>query len=67
MLFLIRGSNLYFVYRRQLSKIPESERKFSRACVDSPSDAELYETRLRDGDIVIAYVGLSTYSDMISL
>lgn len=26
------------------------------ACIDPPSDAATYETKLRDGDIVIAYV-----------
>jgi len=30
-------------------------RRFSRACVDSPSEAEIYEAKLRDGDIVVAY------------
>lgn len=41
---------------RQLSKLPTSTPRFSRACIDSPRDAETYETKLRDGDIVLAYV-----------
>jgi hypothetical protein len=42
---------------RQLTKLPaDSGRKFAGACIDSPSDAETYETTLRDGDIVVAYV-----------
>lgn len=42
---------------RQLTKLPaDSGRKFAGACIDSPSDAEVYETTLRDGDIVVAYV-----------
>lgn len=41
---------------RQLTKLPANAgRKFARACVDSPSEAETYQTKLRDGDIVIAY------------
>jgi protein phosphatase PTC7 len=31
-------------------------RKFRGAVIDSPSEAETYETKLRDGDLVIAYV-----------
>jgi len=42
---------------RQLTKLPiKSRRRFSRACVDSPSEAETFRMVLRDGDIVIAYV-----------
>lgn len=44
------------VFIRQLSKLPTSEKRFSRACVDHPSDADLCEMKLRHGDIVIAYV-----------
>lgn len=42
---------------RQLTKLPPTtgRKKFARACVDSPSQAETYHTKLRDGDIVIAY------------
>ncbi|KAG5342739.1 hypothetical protein C0989_008688 [Termitomyces sp. Mn162] len=40
----------------QLTKLPTSSlRRFSRACVDSPSEAETYRVKLGDGDIVIAY------------
>jgi protein phosphatase PTC7 len=42
---------------RQLTKLPvNSRRRFSRACVDSPSEAERFRMKLRDGDIVVAYV-----------
>ena len=46
---------------RQLAKLPPDQRRYSGACVDSPRDADTYETKLRDGDIVIAYV--STLKD----
>ncbi|KAF9005641.1 phosphatase 2C-like domain-containing protein [Cyathus striatus] len=46
----------FFNCPKQLTKLPANAgRKFSRACVDSPSEAETYEMKLRDGDIVIAY------------
>jgi hypothetical protein len=41
---------------RQLTKMPLSARRFRGVVVDSPSEADTYETRLRDGDLVIAYV-----------
>jgi len=51
----------FFNCPKQLTKLPvNSRRRFSRACVDSPSEAETFRTRLRDGDIVVAYTdGLS--------
>ncbi|EMD38544.1 hypothetical protein CERSUDRAFT_113724 [Gelatoporia subvermispora B] len=43
----------YFNCPKQLSKAPAS---LSRGTiVDSPQDADLFETQLRDGDLVIAY------------
>ncbi|TFY72702.1 hypothetical protein EVG20_g301 [Dentipellis fragilis] len=43
----------------QLAKLP-SHVEHEDMAVDKPSDADLYETKLRDGDIVIAYTdGLS--------
>ncbi|KAJ3483998.1 hypothetical protein NLI96_g5929 [Meripilus lineatus] len=52
---------LTFVSLRQLAKIPTSPfSRYEDAESDSPKDADLYETRLRDGDIVILYTdGLS--------
>jgi protein phosphatase PTC7 len=41
---------------RQLTKLPVGVKNFSRAVTDFPNQADLYETRLRDGDIVIVYV-----------
>ncbi|KAK7467165.1 Protein phosphatase 2C 7 [Stygiomarasmius scandens] len=62
---IIRSSNIihkqpsqthFFNCPKQLTKLPAgSGRKFSRACVDSPSEADTYSTKLRDGDIVVAY------------
>ncbi|KAJ8700161.1 Protein phosphatase 2C 7, variant 3 [Pleurotus ostreatus] len=62
---IIRSSNViykqpvqthFFNCPKQLTKMPSGSRKrFTRACVDSPREAETYQTRLRDGDIVIAY------------
>ncbi|KAF9053669.1 protein serine/threonine phosphatase 2C [Hymenopellis radicata] len=45
----------------QLTKLPAKDvRRFSRACIDSPSAAAKFETTLRHGDIIIAYTdGLS--------
>ncbi|PPQ71973.1 hypothetical protein CVT24_008190 [Panaeolus cyanescens] len=41
---------------KQLTKLPANAgRKFSRACVDSPAEADTFEMKLRDGDLVIAY------------
>ncbi|KAG7452524.1 uncharacterized protein BT62DRAFT_939501 [Guyanagaster necrorhizus] len=46
----------YFNCPKQLTKLPSnSTRRFERACVDSPGEADTYETTLRDGDIVVAY------------
>jgi len=42
---------------RQLAKIPSVLGRSSGAVTDSPEDADTYETKLRDGDLVIAYVG----------
>ncbi|KAF5373902.1 hypothetical protein D9758_000574 [Tetrapyrgos nigripes] len=62
---IVRSSNViykqpsqthFFNCPKQLTKLPAgSGRKFSRACVDSPSEADTYSTKLRDGDIVVAY------------
>ncbi|KAF5380829.1 hypothetical protein D9615_003946 [Tricholomella constricta] len=51
----------FFNCPKQLTKLPvNSSRKFSRACVDKPSEAETFRTKLGDGDIVVAYTdGLS--------
>ncbi|OJT06146.1 Protein phosphatase PTC7 -like protein [Trametes pubescens] len=55
-----RSQTHFFNCPKQLSKLPTSEKRFSRACVDHPSDADLCEMKLRHGDIVIAYTdGLS--------
>jgi len=46
----------FYIYFRQLSKLPTNRGlKFSRVCVDSPSEAETLEIKLRDGDIIVAY------------
>jgi protein phosphatase PTC7 len=39
--------------------MPSNVPKFTRACIDSPSEADTFETKLRDGDMVMAYVCLS--------
>jgi len=51
----------FFNCPKQLTKLPaNSGRKFNRACVDSPKEADTYHTKLRDGDIVLVYTdGLS--------
>ncbi|KAJ8463516.1 hypothetical protein ONZ51_g10208 [Trametes cubensis] len=55
-----RSQTHFFNCPKQLSKLPTSPKRFSRACVDNPSDADLCEMKLRHGDIVIAYTdGLS--------
>jgi hypothetical protein len=47
-------------------------RKLRGAVIDSPSEADTYETKLRDGDLVIAYVQLFfslwhfLYTDFVS-
>ncbi|KAI8998656.1 phosphatase 2C-like domain-containing protein [Trametes punicea] len=50
-----RSQTHFFNCPKQLSKLPTSQKRFSRACVDHPSDADLWEMKLRHGDIVIAY------------
>jgi len=46
----------YFNCPKQLTKLPTNQgRKFSRACVDSPYEAETFEIKLRDGDIIVVY------------
>lgn len=48
----------FFFHPRQLAKIPSvAELRDSDAIMDMPEDADIYETKLRDGDLVIAYVG----------
>jgi len=51
----------FFNCPKQLTKLPiNSGKRFKRACVDSPSEAETFHTKLRDGDIVLVYTdGLS--------
>jgi protein phosphatase PTC7 len=47
-----------FFYARQLAKVPSVVKlRDSDAIMDTPDDADIYETKLRDGDLVIAYVG----------
>jgi hypothetical protein len=41
---------------RQLSKVTSVIETLSNEDLDSPEDADIYETKLRDGDLVIAYV-----------
>lgn len=41
---------------RQLAKIPSVIGRSAGAVTDLPEDADIYETKLRDGDLVIAYV-----------
>ena len=55
---LVLVERLFFFHARQLAKVP-SVRKLrdSDAIMDMPDDADIYETKLRDGDLVIAYVG----------
>ncbi|KAF7968268.1 hypothetical protein HWV62_31055 [Athelia sp. TMB] len=62
----------FFNCPKQLTKLPgASRRKVRGHCIDPPSDAATFETKLRDGDIVIAYTdGLSDNvfpSEMISI
>ncbi|KAG6866906.1 hypothetical protein C0991_003821 [Blastosporella zonata] len=55
-LYRQRPQTHFFNCPKQLTKLPvTSRRSFSRACVDSPSEAETYRVKLGDGDIVIAY------------
>lgn len=60
LLHLLHGSceRLSFFHTRQLAKVPSvGELRGSDAIMDTPDDADIYETKLRDGDLVIAYVG----------
>jgi len=51
-----RAQSHFFNCPKQLTKLPPNAgRKFARACVDSPSEAEVFETKLRDGDIIVVY------------
>lgn len=62
---IIRGTSViyqekpqthFFNCPKQLTKLPPNAgRKFARACVDAPSEAQVLEMKLRDGDIVVAY------------
>jgi hypothetical protein len=58
------GRSLPFVDARQcrqLTKLPPpSGKRFTRACVDSPREAETYRAQLQDGDVIVAYVRLPT-------
>ncbi|EJF65839.1 protein serine/threonine phosphatase 2C [Dichomitus squalens] len=66
---IIRGSQVIYQQRsqthffncpKQLSKLPVAQKRFSRAVVDHPKDADLCELKLRHGDLIIAYTdGLS--------
>lgn len=51
----------FFNCPRQLAKVPSVAKiRDSDAIMDTPEDADIYETKLRDGDLVIAYTdGLS--------
>ncbi|KAI0054059.1 protein serine/threonine phosphatase 2C [Auriscalpium vulgare] len=55
-----RAQTHYFNCPKQLAKVPSIVKKASGAILDKPADADLYETKLRDGDIIIAFTdGLS--------
>jgi len=55
-----RAQTHFFNCPKQLAKIPAVVQKFSGGITDSPDDADIYETKLRDGDLIIAYTdGLS--------
>ncbi|KAJ6581554.1 phosphatase 2C-like domain-containing protein [Mycena capillaripes] len=46
----------FFNCPKQLTKLPPpSGKRFTRACVDSPREAEVYQTQLCHGDIICAY------------
>ena len=48
----------FFFHTRQLAKVPSvAKLRDSDAIMDMPDDADIYETKLRDGDLVLAYVG----------
>jgi hypothetical protein len=54
-LHLPRSTFKTIVHSRQLAKIPPVGKAFDEI-TDSPEDADTYETKLRDGDVIIAYV-----------
>ncbi|KAH8117448.1 phosphatase 2C-like domain-containing protein [Phellopilus nigrolimitatus] len=66
---IFRSSNLFhyqpsqthfFNCPKQISKVPLRSRRYGQAYTDSPREADTYETKLRDGDIVVVYTdGLS--------
>ncbi|KAK2466924.1 hypothetical protein APHAL10511_001182 [Amanita phalloides] len=67
-----RPQTHFFNCPKQLTKLPANAGpKFAGACIDLPSDAEEYETTLRDGDIIVAYTdGFSDNvfpSEMVSI
>ena len=41
-----------------MSKVPVHSRHYGRTLCDYPRDADIYQTRLRDGDIVVVYVSV---------
>ncbi|KAH9966658.1 protein serine/threonine phosphatase 2C [Russula dissimulans] len=54
-----RAQTHSFNFPKQLAKIPSVVRK-AYEITDLPDDADIYETKLRDGDLIIAYTdGLS--------
>ncbi|PSR74921.1 hypothetical protein PHLCEN_2v9455 [Hermanssonia centrifuga] len=55
-----RTQTHFFNCPKQLAKLPVQNRRFRGSCVDPPSDADTFETKLRDGDIIILFTdGLS--------
>ncbi|KAF8275027.1 phosphatase 2C-like domain-containing protein [Lactarius quietus] len=55
-----RAQTHFFNCPKQLAKIPDVIGRSAGEVTDSPEDADVYETKLRDGDLVIAYTdGLS--------
>jgi hypothetical protein len=48
----------------QLAKLPPNEPKSNRHFVDRPSQAARYETKLRDGDIIVAFVRCSDSTEL---
>lgn len=55
-----RAQTHFFNCPLQLTKLPSSSSDDTHYSLDSPSSAAYYETRLRDGDIVVVYTdGLS--------
>ncbi|KAJ7247621.1 phosphatase 2C-like domain-containing protein [Mycena haematopus] len=46
----------FFNCPKQLTKLPPpSGKRFTRACVDSPREADTYKTQLCNGDLIVAY------------